>query len=271
MFHKAMLLVLLAAVPTSARAGWVSEWTNTAFKSNGDRVNTEQSSMSLASGHMRMDQPDVISIADYKTGRFTLMSPQRKYFWTGTVDEYIHEVARSRAEGMSKALAEAGEKAAKEKGKEKEFTSPKVDPAKLPPISITKTPITEKIAGYDTVKYEVRSDGELFQEIWVAPSLNVSSDLDVDRFLDFQRKMSAGMMGKAAGSYNALYLNDEYRKMLQEAFVLKLVTHHASGSFERTATSVRQADVAASQFEVPDAYRRVKLGDVLAPPSPQGS
>ena len=270
MFHKAMLLVLLAVIPTSAHAGWISEWTTTAFKSNGDRVNTDQSSMSLASGHMRTDQPDVISVADYNTGRFTLMSPQRKLFWTGTVEEYVHEVARSRAEGMSQALAEAGEKAAKEKG-QKEFEPPKIDPAKLPPLSITKTAITEKIAGYDTVKYEVRSDGELFQELWVAPSLNVSSDLDVDRCLTFQRKMSAGMLGKASGSYNALYLNDEYRKLLQSAFVLKLVTHHASGSFERTATSVRQADVAASQFEVPDAYRRVKLADVLAPPPPQGS
>ena len=270
MFHKAMLLVLLAVVPTSAHAGWISEWTNTAFKSNGDRVNTEQLSMSIAGGHMRTDQPDVISVADYNTGRFTLMSPQRKFFWTGTIDEYVHEVARSRAEGMSQALAQAGEKAAAAKGKEKEYVPPKVDPAKLPPVSITKTGLTDKIAGYDTVKYEARVNGELFQEIWVAPSLNVSSDLDLDRFLDFQRKMSAGMMGKSASSYNALYLSDDYRKLLQNAFVLKVVTHHSAGSFERTATSVRQAGVAASQFQVPDAYRRVKLADVLAPP-PQGS
>jgi hypothetical protein len=262
-FREAMLLVLLSGLPASAQAGWVSEWTDVAYKSNGDQVNSEQSSMSLASGHMRMEQPNVISVADYNSGRFTLMSPQRKAFWTGTPDEYVREVARSRAEGMSKVLADAGEKG---HDKEKEFTPPKVDPAKLPPISITKTAVTDKIAGYDTVKYEVRSDGDLFEEIWVAPTLNVSSDLDVDRFLAFQRKMSAGMLGKAAGSYNALYLNDEYRKLLQNAFVLKLVTHHAAGTYERTATSVHQADVAASKFEVPDAYRRVKLSDVLAPP-----
>jgi hypothetical protein len=264
-FHKAMLLTLLSAVPTVARAGWISEWTNIALKSNGDPVNTQQSSMAIAGGHVRMEQPDVVSLFDYNTGRFTLMSPQRQSFWSGTVDEYVREVTRSRAEGMSKVLAEAGEKG----GKEKEFAPPKIDPSKLPPISISKTSATDTIAGYATVKYEVRSDGELFQEIWVAPTLNVSSDLDVDRFLAFQRKMSAGMLGKAAGAYNALYLDDEYRKLLQNAFVLKLVTHHAAGTFERTATSVRQADVAASQFEVPDAYRRVKLADVLAPP--QGS
>jgi hypothetical protein len=134
---------------------------------------------------------------------------------------------------------------------------------------MTKTGVTERIAGYDTVKYEIRADGTLFQEIWVAPALDVSSDLDVDRYLSMQRKISASMLGKMAGQYNALYLNDEYRQLLAKGFVLKTITHHLAGGFERVASSMRQADVPANQFAVPSAYRKVKLSEVIS--TPQGS
>jgi hypothetical protein len=97
----------------------------------------------------------------------------------------------------------------------------------------------------------------------------VSGDLNVDRYLALQRKMGAAMIGKSAGQYNSLFLNDEYRKLIEKGFVLKVVNHHIAGGFERVATSVTQTDVPAGQFEVPDTYRKVNLDDVL--PAPQGS
>lgn len=268
-FGKVMLLTLLSAVPTVARAGWVSEWTNTAAKVNGDRMDAQNSSMAISGGRVRLEQPEVVTLIDYNGSRFTLINPTKQLFWTGTVDEYVREVAHSRTEGMRSKLGGMDKQSKKVRDAEaKPYVPPTIDPAKLPPVSITKTDVTEKIAGYDTVKYEFRADGDLFQEIWVAPALDVSSDLDPDRYLALQRKLSAGMMGKSSRQFNALYMDDEYRKILAKAFVLKVLTHHVAGSFERVATSMRQADVPASQFDVPAAYRKVALADVLpAPPS----
>jgi hypothetical protein len=150
--------------------------------------------------------------------------------------------------------------------KTKEYTPPKVDASKLPPLSVTKTGITAKVAGYDTEKYDIHVNGELFQEIWVAPSLDLSGDLNFDSFLAVQRKMSAARMGKTADYYNALYLSEDYRKLLEKAFVLKAITHHIAGGYERVATSFEQSDVPAARFAVPEAYRRVRLSDVLTQP-----
>ncbi len=267
-FRKAILLAGLCAVPTAAHAGWVAEWTNTAVQQNGDRMDPQPASMTISDGRVRLEQPEMVTVIDYNAGRFTLMNRVKQSFWSGTVDEYVREVSTSRNKGLREKLGRAAPDNKKLK-EAKEYSPPKVDPAKLPPISIAKTDVTATIAGYDTIKYEVRVDGDLFQEMWVAPTLDVSGDLDFDRYLALQRKMSAGMLGKAGGRYNALYFDQEYRNLLAKAFVLKTVTHHLAGGFERVATSVRQAEVPASQFAVPDAYRKVKLSDVM--PTAQGS
>jgi hypothetical protein len=269
-FHRVMLLTLLAAVPTVARAGWVSEWKNTAVKQNGDRMDPQNSSMAIAGGHVRLEQPDVVTLIDYNTGTFTLANSTTQVFWSGSVADYVRQLAHSRAMGLREKLGNIDQKNKKLKEAEaKDLDPAKVDPAKLPPVSIVKTEVTEKIAGYDTVKYECRAAGDLFQEIWVAPGLDMSSDLDIDRYLALQRQLSASMVGKAAPQYNALYRDDDYRKLLEKATALKTVTHHMGGSFEHTATSVRQADVPPSQFTVPDSYRKVALSDVLPAPPEQ--
>src|SRR5215470_14711947 len=236
-FRKAMLLTAFVCIPTGAWAGWVSEWTNVATKPNGDAADPQQSSMAISGGKVRVEQPEAITLIDYNTGTFTLMNPQRHAFWSGTVDDYVTQVGHSRMEAMRQKLTDAG------RGKEvpKVGENPAaIDPAKLPPASIINTGLTEKIAGYDAAKYEVKVDGDLFQEFWVAP-IDVSKDLDVDRYLTQQRKISAGMAGRAATQFSALYRSDDYRKLLEKTFVVKIKSHHLGGGFERTATSIRQA------------------------------
>jgi hypothetical protein len=265
-FRKVMLLMLLAAMPGTARAGWVSDWTSTAVKQNGDRMDPQSSSMSVAGGHVRLEQPEILTLIDYNASTFTLANSTKEVFWSGSIDDYVQQIAASRALGLRQKLGGVEEKSKKaQELAQKALSAAKVDPAKLPPVSIVKTDVTEKIAGYDTVKYECRAAGDLFQEIWVAPGLDMSSDLDVDRYLAMQRQLSASMLGKTAPQFNALYRDDEYRKLLQKATVLKMVTHHIGGSFERVATAVRQTDIAPSQFTVPASYRKVKLSDVLEP------
>lgn len=270
-FHAATLLGLLTAAPVTARAGWVSDWTNTAVKPNGDPLDTQTVTMAIANGRIRMQQPNVVTLIDYNTGRFSMINPNKHTYWTGTIDEYVQNVGQNRANQMKKQLGTDKIKNRKlEQATGGTYKPPEVDVSKLPPLSITKTDVTERIAGYDAVKYEVRANGELFQEFWLAPSLNVSSDLDPNRYFTIQQKMSSGMTGKSAPYFTALYRDPEYRKLLDSGFVLKVINHHMAGQFQRVATTIRQADVPATDFEVPAGYRRVNLGDVLDAPA-QGS
>lgn len=273
---RSLATLALLLTPALAQAGWVVEWSTAATNSKGERMPTQQATQSIAENRVRMDQPEVVTITDYGTNRFTMMNPEKQYFWSGTLDEYVRDMTVAREGSLRKRISEMTGK-----GADAEIatdpTPVSVDVAKLPPISITPAGSSEKIAGYDAQKYNIQVDGELFEEMWIAP-VDMSADLNFDRFLEQQLKNSAAMKGKASKSYNALYRSPEYRRLVEKALVVKNVTHHLSGSFERTATGIAQRDVPDATFTVPDSYRKVRLGDLLSPPpeakaptSPSGS
>ena len=274
----ALLSAALLAAPAAAFAGWETTWTNTPLKAKGERMTSQPSTMKIEGGQVRIDQPDIISLIDYNTCKYTLINPQKQYFWTGTVDDFVRDMVTTRDAKLSDKFPDRQPPPDKHKNKKKneEYSPPKVDVAKLPPVSVIKTETTEKIAGYDTVKYEIKANGELFEEIWVAPALDMSSDLNVDKYLNLQRKLAAAKRGTSGERINATYLNEDYRKVLEKSVALKIVVHHIAGGYERVATSVKQVDVPASDFSVPDQYRRVRLNDLMPQPAqgapvPQGS
>lgn len=249
----ALLIGALCITPAAAHAGWVAEWEHTPIKANGERGATEPATMSIEKGKVRLVQPSTTSLIDYNKSRFTILNPDRQYFWSGTVDQYIAEMRKTRSRvGKKRRGTDAEEEA-----------QPKVDPKSLPPVVVTKTEETETIAGHPTHKYEIRVNNELFEELWVAEDLNLSGDLNAKKFLAYQQKMGGAMLGNSATSYNALYHSDEYKKLLEKGFVLRSITHHIAGGFERKAVAVKQEEIPGSEFEVPDSYRRVRLSDVF--------
>ena len=201
--RTALLSAALATVPAAAFAGWETTWTNTPVRAKGERMTSQDSTMKIEGGQVRVDQPDIISLIDYNTGKYTLINPQKQYFWTGTVDDFVREMVTTRDAKLTDKFPDRQpppDKHKKKNKKNEEYSPPKVDVAKLPPVSVIKTETTEKIAGYDTVKYEIKANGELFEEIWVAPALDMSGDLNVDKYLAVQRKLAAAKRGTRANA-----------------------------------------------------------------------
>jgi len=248
------LLVWVWGASVPAQAGWVAEARNTAIKSNGDRLSPEPTTMQIADGKVRLVQPNSVSLIDYNKGKFTILNPQRESYWTGTVDEYVTEVVRNRQESAKRRFGE---------GAAAHFESPKLAEAGLPKITVKKTDESQTIAGHQTVKYVVETEGQAFQEIWLAEDLNLSGDLDPKKYLAYQEKMNGAMLGKVAAINKAAYRNEDYRKLHEKGFILQMITRHVAGGFERVFTSIRRADISASEFEVPENYRRVRLSDVF--------
>jgi hypothetical protein len=267
--HGLMSLGLLALAPALAQAGWVIDWSTTAVTQKDERMPTQQSIQYISDNRVRMQQPEITSITDFTQDRFTLINSTKRYFWSGSVDDYVREMTAQRTEALADRTGKLPIPQIKKdeaKKAEAEHKKPSPSPTVLPPVSLTSAGAGGKVAGYDTDKYEVRVDGDLFQEVWLAPSLKLGSDLDLARFIAQQQKTGAAMIGKSAKQYNAMYNDAEYRDLLTKGFVLKTTTHHMAGSFERVATSVKQTDVAASEFTPPDDYRKVRLADLFDPP-----
>jgi len=257
-----MTFLLAGLTPSLAWGGWIVEWTNTAIKRSGDRLKPEPATMYIDKNRVRVEQPAVTTIIDYDNDRFTVIDPKRMYFWSGKAEDYLTEMARDRAEAVRKRTG---------KGPVPDYGLPKIDEKSLPAIEIKKTEETSTIAEHPAKKYEVHSNGELFQEIWLAEDIDMTSDLNPKKFLDYQVKMSRGMLGKSSGPFNALYRSNEYSELLKKGFVLDSTVHHASGGFEKKATAIQRADIPAGQFVVPESYRRVRLRDVFPKAEEEGT
>jgi len=243
----------LALLPGIASAGWVSEWENTAIH-NGERLDPERSTVKLEKNRMRIDQPQIVSIFDYGKGTMTLINPQSAVYWSGSVDEYSQQTAARRNESLRRRI-----------GDDVKVTDDnlKVDLSDLPEIKVERTDEAKTIAGRDTVKYVVLVNDELFQEIWMTEDINTSADLDVAKFLDYQRRNSLRMIGNSAKPFNALYRSKAYEDFLKKGTPLQTIVHHLAGGFERRALSFKQADVPDSEFAVPASYRKVRIVDVF--------
>lgn len=242
---------LVAAAP-AARAGWIIEWENTPIR--GDtRADGERATAYLQANKTRMEQEHVTTLYDYDQGKFTILNPKSKFFWSGSVEDYVKLSAKRRNEALRKRTG----------GNQTADELPEVDPDKLPQITVELSGETREIAGHDTVKHVVKVNDEVFQEMWIAEGLSTAADLDPDKLLEYQRVSSRGMIGASSAPYNALYRSPEYRKLLDKGVALETVTHHLAGGFEQRARSIKQAEVDPAKFSVPEDYRRVRLDDVF--------
>lgn len=260
MVHLVRLVTLVASIlclPAISTAGWIVEWQNRVVKTDGSRLDPVPSTMYIGTNRVRVEQPAVVTLIDYGRERFTILNPEAQYFWAGSLEAYLTDMTRDRVAAMREKV---GDKSAQSYG------MPIVDESSLPRIVIKRAAEKEEIAGHPTVKYTIESNGEVFQEIWLAEGLDLSRDLDPKKVLAYERRMSDAQLGASAGAFSALHRSEDYRKLLARGFVLRSIVRHNLGGFERTVTSIRPAEVSDDQFLVPESYRRVLLKDVLAAP-----
>ena len=235
------LLVALVVAPSAARAGWVLKWNETAVRHTGDKLDSQASTMSISKDKVRIEQAQTTTILDYGKKTFAILNPTQGYFWSGTVDEYLQQMSRNRSAALHRRIGDQANNL--------DFERKKVDPKTLPPVTIEKTDVAETVAGHPTTKYQIKAKGELMLEIWLAEDVKVASDLDPKLFLDYESRFSETMLGSASKPFVALYRNDEYRKLLERGYVLKSVTYHSAGSYEREVTEIRSEDVPATSFD----------------------
>jgi hypothetical protein len=244
----------VAAAAPATQAGWVIEWENTPFRKDA-RQDSQMATAYIQANKTRMEQEHLTTVYDYDKGKFTILNPKSKFFWSGDVEDYVKLSAKRRDEALRKRAGSGVN--------DKDVELPQVDPDSLPEITVERSGETRTIAGHDTVKHVVRVNDEVFQELWIAEGLSTASDLDPDKLIKYQQISSRGMIGASSAPYNALYRSPEYRKLLDKGVALETMTHHLAGGFEQRARSIRQADVDAAKFSVPEDYRRVRLDDVF--------
>ena len=128
-------------------------------------------------------------------------------------------------------------------------------------ITTKKTEDSKKIAGYESMKYEIYSGGRLEEEIWITSDSRFQEELDMEKmtkYLSELRAIDHSLGGNGASDANA------YVEVFSTGFPMKTIDYPVYGNeiIEQTV-KVSKKDIDSSEFTAPLGYRKVELKEML--------
>ena len=117
----------------------------------------------------------------------------------------------------------------------------------------------EKLQGYDTRHYQVLVDDEVLEELWLAPKIQVASEIDLVAFGTAMQKMLGGGAGLSQGYEES----ETYRNLRAGGYPLRQVLFFVGEKSTLEVTSVAVKDLPPSDFAVPKGFTRVGYAELL--------
>lgn len=117
----------------------------------------------------------------------------------------------------------------------------------------------ERLQGYDTRRFQVLVDGELLEELWLAPKLQVASEIDPVAFGTALQKMIGGGPGLIQGYEGS----EMYRTMRAGGYALRQVLYFVGEKSTIEVTSVAIKDFPPSDFVVPKGFSKIGYVELL--------
>lgn len=121
------------------------------------------------------------------------------------------------------------------------------------------------IAGYNTTKYSIKVDGELFEEKWISddPSLD-----DLIRIMNTTIDMSFKIAGCTVPDEvflkNAPEFSEAYKNVEKAGIELKSVSYeYGSGDSGTEVVSLQKEDLSSDEFEVPGDYSQISFDELI--------
>jgi hypothetical protein len=206
---------------------------------------------------LNLDTGEMIQI-DNNSKRYTVAKP-------GDYFKYIQDMTAKMKAEMEKQLAQLPPE---QRAQMEEMM--KSQGMKLPgdtkprKLTLKKTDVTEDIAKYKSVKYEVYEDGKLSEEIWISKEISLDKELNMKKMADYM--MEIKRMSETAGvGYSNLGEEEKYLKEIYESgFPMRSVDYSFDGNvYIEEVAKVIKADIPNSEFEAPAGYKRVTLQEML--------
>lgn len=131
-------------------------------------------------------------------------------------------------------------------------------------ITLEKTGDRNKIAGYESVKYELYRNGNLDEEIWTSSDVRFQEEIDMKKMANYLgelRKVEDTLGGTSSLSGES---DKAYMEVFSSGFPMKTVDHNASGnSIIEETVKVSKKSLDNSEFDAPAGYRKVQLDQML--------
>ena len=222
---SAMLFCLVTVLPASA--GWF-------------QVDGEGEKAWISDGKMKFQSPGEPQwmAFDLNKETVTLVKPDQKIYARAPIETYCGILAQ-----FSQSMDEMGATFGGESGKPSN-------------IEVSHAGSGGKIAGFDTEKYKVTVNGELYEEIWLADAAVVLEEIvDADGFEPLVKCMSDGDTVEASPDYLALS---------KKGWELKSVSHDMGmAEVETEIVKLAEKSIPASAFEPPAGFTEVSLEQIF--------
>jgi len=182
---------LLIFLPTVAVAGWQFLSTTAFDHTPASSQRPAQLVTALSQNRIKYTTNVWTLIVHLDTQRIVLVNHPRKRSWTGPVDEYFALQTQQLQESQQKAEKMLQVMPLEQSRRLRAFS--RVDPFDplIPTLEITTTRAAEQatILGKPTQKYEVRRNGEPYEETWVAANVDVTQEIDEQKRKTFVSKL----------------------------------------------------------------------------------
>jgi len=125
-------------------------------------------------------------------------------------------------------------------------------------IELKKTGDISKIAGYESVKYEIYRNGKLDEEIWTSKEVGLENEIDMNKMTEYMselRKIEESLGGASSVSKEA---EQVYIEVFGSGFPMKTTDYPVSGT-----SIVEEIVKVSSEFRAPAGYRKVPLEQML--------
>lgn len=240
--------LLLASWPQTAQAGWLIT------EGQGE----SQALTYIQGNRLRYEDADQITIFDLNKGTMTVLHPGSKRYWTGSPEDFNRQMKAAvdaKMETELKALSPQD----RELFKEEEHAAGAGESGQTakPQVKVERAAKTDKVAGRVARKHSIYVDGALQEEVWIAEDIDISKDLDADKF-------SKLMLDTRGDDMSDWEYDPQVRQLRARGLELKSVRHAATGPEESaTVQKVEQKELPASTFQVPAGYEKATMDQFL--------
>ena len=242
MRHNIVTFIVICVAATAmlgasvADAGWVLT------DSNGDETVISQ-------GKMKTVWENGSVIFDASTSEVHFIDDRRKIIASGTLDELCEGVAQM-MESMMASIPEEQREMMKQ----------------MMGGSAGETAVAEKgpggkIAGFETTRYEVSLDGELYEELWLTKSESLKKECQ--GLMQMLMKFSSCLSSVSPMEQPSPESSPGYMKLFETAVLVRSVQHGGEDEADNT-TVISARDVPASAFSLPAGYEEAPLSEIWA-------
>ena len=201
----------------------------------------------ISNGKLKeIDQEDGM-IMDSQTNNFTYYNSGKMIYTTGKISDFcqaMKDILDQMLESMSPEM------------KELFGIDQPQDPPKIKVVSEGDGGV---IAGYQTEKYKILTDDEVYEVVWLATDKSLIKEFEslVNMMTEFQKCSKTMDFGAPP-----VELSQEYINLMKKGLTLKSVTYQEETENISTNTeSVEIKEIDDSEFQVPEGYKKMSFSE----------